>query len=168
MSVYASNSKIVIDLSKLSDYTDICDIMSSHIILNYVYEFCYNGETIKYGMSCDNSRNYGDRIYRQAGRLQGWKRQTLVGPNGSEMYFIDQDYLARTGVHLNRHGMVITVTDMTKQSKEDSDVLERYLIDTYINNHGQAPIGTKDKRTLFEVKKHINDKRLKDLFYEVS
>jgi hypothetical protein len=168
MSVFASNRKIVIDLASLNDYTDICDIMKAHRIITYVYEFCYNGEVIKYGLSADNSRNYGDRIYRQSGRLPGWKRATLVGPNGSEMHFINEDYKAKNGLSLNRHQMKITVTDLSKQTKADCEDLERYLIDTYINIHGVPPIGNKDIRTRFQSRKHHNTKHFMRFFDELA
>jgi hypothetical protein len=168
MSVFASNRKIVIDLASLNDYTDICNIMQSHCIIKYVYEFCYNGQVIKYGLSADNSRNYGDRIYRQSGRLPGWKRPTLVGPNGSEMHFINEDYKAKNGLSLNRHQMKITVTDLSNQTKADCEDLERYLIDTHINIHGVPPIGNKDLRTKFQSRKHHNTKRFMRFFDDLT
>jgi hypothetical protein len=142
--------------------------MKTYNITKYVYEFCYNGQVIKYGLSADHSRNYGDRIYRQAGRLPGWKRSTLVGPNGSEMYFINEDYKAKFGSSLDRHLMHITVTDLSKQTKSDCEDLERYLINTYINIHGVPPIGNKDTRTMFETRKHYNTKQLLSLFHELT
>ena len=168
MSVFASNPKITIDLSKLNDYTDICVIMKKHKITKYVYEFCYNGQVIKYGLSADHSRIYGDRIYRQSGRLPGWKRATLVGPNGSEMHFINEDYKAKNGLSLNRHQMKITVTDLSKQTKTDCEDLERYLIDTHITIHGVPPIGNKDIRTRFESRKHHNTKHFMRFFDELA
>lgn len=166
MSVFASNRKIVIDLSDLDDYTDITDIM--HGVDRYTYEFSFNGETIKYGVSADNARKYGDRLYRQAGHLPGWKRPLLEGPSGAEMDYINRDYINQRGRSLNRHGMIITVTDMTGQTKAECEELERYLIDNYINNHGKAPIGNKDVRTRFAIRKHHNTKHFRNLFNELA
>lgn len=164
MSVYASNKKIIIDLSNISHFSEICDIMKEHAIENYVYEFNFNGTVIKYGMSTDLSRHYGDRIYRQAGHLEGWPLGPLIGPSGSEMYFINQDYYKLTGQNLNRNGMKIIVTDLSNQSKLECEKLEKYLIETHITIHGKAPIGNKDNKTKFYVRKHNNTKRFNELF----
>ena len=164
MSVYASNEKITIDLSKLLNFSQICDIMKKYQIENYVYEFNFNGEVIKYGMSSDQSRHYGERIYRQAGHLEGWPTGMLVGPSGSEMYFINKDYHELTGRNLNRNGMKIIVTNLSKQNKLECEKLEKYLIETYITIHGKAPIGNKDTKTKFYVRKHNNTKHFNELF----
>ena len=164
MSVFASNPKIMIDLSQLNDYTDICNIMKNHNVTKYVYEFRHTGIVIKYGYSADHARIYGDRLYRQAGYLPGWNRPTLVGPSGVEMYFINEDYKAITGVSLSRQLISITVTDLSEQTKENCVELERYLIDTHINICGEPPIGNKDPRTKFEHKKHHNTKHFMRLF----
>ena len=159
MSVFASNRKVVINLTELDDYTDIYGIM--HGIERYTYAFVFNGEVIKYGVSADNARMYGERLYRQAGHLPGWKKPSLTGPSGGDM-----DYINRYGKSLNRHGMVIIVTDMTNCTRAECEDLERYLIDTFINNTGAAPIGNKDPRTLFELRRHHNTKHFKNLFEE--
>lgn len=164
MSVYASNKKITIDLSKLSNFSQICDIMKEHRIEKYVYEFNFNGVVIKYGFSADHSRHYGDRIYRQAGHLNGWPLGVLVGPSGSEMYFINKEYFNKTGRNLNRNGMKIIVTDLSNQNKIECEKLEKFLIETYITINGVAPIGNKDKITKFNVRKHKNEKRFNELF----
>lgn len=164
MSIHASNKKIIIDLAELRDYSDICEIMKYHKITKYVYEFSYNGMVIKYGLSADNSRNYGDRLYRQAGHIPGWPRVSLVGPSGAEMRFINEDYTTKFGSPLHRMHMKITVIDLSNQTDVECEVLERFLINTHITMHGEPPIGNKDNRTQYEVRKLRNEKIIADLF----
>lgn len=164
MSIYASNRKVTIDLAKLRNYSDICSIMKEHKITKYVYEFSHCGKTVKYGFSADNSRNYGERIYRQAGHLTGWAKPPLNGSSGSDMRFVSEDHKLKFGQPIDRMYTKITVTDLSNQTDLDCEVLERYLINTHITMHGEPPIGNKDNRTRYEARKLHNEKNLADLF----
>jgi len=137
-----------IDLAKLTEAAEISRIMKLHNVLYYVYTFEYQGQVIKHGISVDKNSNYGDRIYRQAGHLEGWKYYRLRGPNGNDMRLIDAAYYAKNGEHLNRLGMKIIVRDLTNvpsPSLADKTFhvkqLERQLIREYKDQNDQLPIG---------------------------
>ncbi len=80
-----------ITLTNLNNAADISAVMKELRVVNYVYTFVYQGTVIKHGISVDKKSNFGDRIYRQAGHLEGW-RYRLQGPNGDDMRQIDIDY----------------------------------------------------------------------------
>jgi len=137
-----------IDLAKLTEASEISQIMKLHNVLYYVYTFEYQGQVIKHGISVDKNSNYGDRIYRQAGHLEGWKYYRLRGPSGNDMRLIDTAYYEKNGEHLNRLGMKIVVRDLTNMpspSLADKTFhvkkLERQLIREYEDQNNQLPIG---------------------------
>jgi hypothetical protein len=136
-----------INLSALSRPADVLQIMKNIQAERYVYTFTYQDDIIKHGISTDLKSLYGERIYRQAGHLDGWK-QRLYGPSGDDMIYINADYFAKTGEHLNRLGMKIIIRDLTMiESPSVSDPafhvkkLERDLIKEYFDQHGCLPIG---------------------------
>jgi hypothetical protein len=112
----------VIDLGQLNDFLEITDIMKTLKITNYVYSFIYQQQIIKHGISADNSLTWGERIYRQAGHLNGWARKLAPYSSGSDMQEISDLYYNKTGNFLNRIGMIISVVDLTAvQSPVASD-----------------------------------------------
>jgi hypothetical protein len=144
----ASYPTYIIDLAALLDPIDICTIMAKLEIQNYVYTFVHNGSIIKHGMSADaKSYNMGDRIYRQAGHLDGWKYR-LSGPSGIEMEQISDAYRREVGKPLNRKFTKIIVRDLTNVvSPSVSDefhhikLLERELIKEHQIMYNRLPIG---------------------------
>jgi len=139
-----------IDLNQLTDFLDLTGIMKQLKIVKYNYSFIYQEEVIKYGISADKSCTWGERIYRQAGHLDGWNRKLAPGSSGSDMQDISNEYFTIRGTHLNRTGMVIMVVDM---SDVDSPMindpsyplkkLEREQIKAHIEHTGCSPIGNK-------------------------
>ena len=136
-----------IDLSKLSEPAEISTIMKNLNVVDYVYTFEYQGKIIKHGISVDKKSVRGDRIYRQAGHLDGWPSR-LLGSSGDDMRAINTQYYLQTGEHLNRLGMKIIVRDLTNCSSPSvSDQhfhvkqLERKLIKEYQDQHNSLPIG---------------------------
>jgi hypothetical protein len=150
-----------IELSQLSQAADISAIMKKLDVVYYTYTFDYNGLVIKYGISVDKKSNSGDRIYRQAGHLSGWKYR-LVGPNGNDMRIINDYYFQETGTHLNRVGMKIIVRDLTRVSSPSVDdpvlhvkQLERQLIKEHEKLHGHIPIGNIKDESYLDKKSYI-------------
>jgi hypothetical protein len=162
-----------IDLAPLIDAVGISSIMKSLGVVDYVYTFEYLGQVIKYGISVDKKSIPGDRIYRQAGHLEGWKYR-LRGPNGNDMRAIDADYFAKTGEHLNRRGMKIIVRDLTNVSSPsftDSNLhvkqLERQLIKEYIDAHNCLPIGNIKDEAYLDNKTYVTKSVWDNLFEQV-
>lgn len=151
-----------IDLAKLSQASDISIIMKILKVVDYVYTFSYQGRIIKHGISVDKKSNFGDRIYRQAGNLEGWSYR-LRGPNGSDMRDIDNLYFAETGEHLNRLGVKITVRDLThvpSPSIVDEALhvkqLERQLIKEYTDQNNRLPIGNIKDESYIDNKTYVS------------
>lgn len=161
-----------IDLSKLELYTDITDIMLQLGVERYVYAFVFKKLVIKYGISTKNHTGpAGERIYRQAGHLEGWSNR-LHGPSGADMRIIDQDYFDKYGEHLNRNEMVLIIMDLTNVENphvSDPDwpckVLERKLIKEYTNKTGSPPIGNKDTESYIDGKGYVAKDTWDNLFH---
>ncbi len=159
-----------ITLTNLNNAADISAVMKELGVVNYVYTFVYQGTVIKHGISVDKKSNYGDRIYRQAGHLEGW-RYRLQGPNGDDMRQIDNDYFQKTGEHLNRMGMTIVVCDLTNtDSPSITDPvmhvkqLERQLIREYQDTYGHAPIGNIKDEAYIDSKTYVTPQVWANLF----
>jgi hypothetical protein len=161
-----------INLATLIDAVDISSIMKSLSVVDYVYTFEFRGQVIKHGISVDKKSIPGDRIYRQAGHLEGWKYR-LRGPNGNDMRLIDSDYFAKTGQHLNRMGMKIIVRDLTNVSSPslaDCNLhvkqLERELIKEYVNTHNRLPVGNIKDEAHIDNKAYVTKSTWSKLFEE--
>lgn len=160
-----------IDLSKLDSYTDITSIMLILDIEQYVYSFVFKDQIIKYGISTKNQTGpAGERIYRQAGHLEGWSTR-LHGPSGSDMRIIDQDYFNERGEHLNRNEMVLVIMDLTAAENPnvaDPDwpckVLERKLIKEHVERTGKLPIGNKKTESHMDSRGYVGKKLWNSLF----
>jgi hypothetical protein len=159
-----------IDLSTLNNSADISAIMKALDIIYYVYTFEYIGTVLKHGFSVDEKSNFGDRIYRQAGHLEGWPSQ-LCGPNGNDMRLIDARYFKKTGKHLNRIGTTITVRDLTRvpsPSAGDPHMhvkkLEGRLIEDYKDIYGALPIGNIKDESYINSKTYVPESIWNNLF----
>ena len=159
-----------INLADLSEAAGISWIMKSLGVVDYVYTFEYQGTVIKHGISVDKKSNAGDRIYRQAGHLEGWKYR-LYGPNGNDMRLINDEYFKKTGEHLNRLGIKIIVRDLTNQRSPSAadpylhvKQLERQLIKEYKEKHGCLPIGNIKDESYIDNKTYVSDRTFSALF----
>jgi hypothetical protein len=157
-----------IDLGKLYEASQICELMKSKQITHYVYIFTCTRGVVKYGYSADNSRTYGDRIYRQAGHLDGWNRK-LGGSSGSDMRIIAENYQNKYNETLDRNNMQLVIIDLSNYDVPESleshcKNLERMLIDDSVDRHGSAPIGNIDNVTESTVRRHKNTKQLEKFF----
>ena len=159
-----------IDLAKLDRAADILQIMKHASVRKYVYTFSYLDNIIKHGISGDLKSNPGDRIYRQAGHLDGWKSR-LYGPCGADMICINADYFAKTGEHLNRLGMKIKIYDLTNvESPSVADPmfhvkqLERQLIKEYFDEHNCLPIGNIKDEAYVDNKAYVSKEQFGAIF----
>lgn len=157
---------IQIDLSKCKDFTDVKRIMKNYGIEKYTYTFGCKEGILKHGLSGDENSQIGERIYRQAGHLQGWKKR-LSSSSGSDMRIISEDYQAKYGKPLDRNEMWIRVYDFTDAQFPDTEIElhEEHLIEESIKaNEGRPPIGNKDYKTKRRAIKAKNITTLQKLF----
>jgi len=157
-------------------YSEILKAMKSLKISDYVYAFIFNGIVIKYGLSIpsNTTSDSGERIYRQAGNLDGWGIR-LHGSSGKDMIDIDAEYFAQTGNHLNRNGMKIIIMDQTEiQSPNASDKkwhvkqLERKLIKEHVDQFGYKPIGNIKDEAYIDGKAFVSVDLWNNLFEDTN
>lgn len=150
-----------IDVSKLNDPYDICKMMRKAKIDKYVYEIMWKGIVIKYGMSADNSRAYGERLYRQIGHSKSWGAKRLVCSSGSDWRIIEEDFFNMYGFDLDKDQLRIKLWDATSYPFETINpwdevyFMEQELIRKYKEVVGTKPIGNiNDDRNII-YKSHI-------------
>ena len=144
------NKKIImIDLGACDSWTDVSKILKQHGIKYYTYSFISKNGILKHGRSADNQPHWGERIYRQAGHLEGWDGR-LRSSSGSDMRIIAEEYQKKYNEVLDRKDISIRVVDCTDASDPEREtiVIEEYLIsETMKHNGGCAPLGNKDTKT---------------------
>jgi len=164
---------IRIDLSKCQDWTDVSKIMKEYGIEKYTYTFGCKAEVLKHGLSGDTKSQIGDRIYRQAGHLEGWNGR-LSSQSGSDMRIIADDYRSKYNKILDRKDVWIQVHDFTDSHDPDLEIEmhEDHLIQESIKaNQGRAPMGNKDyktKKRAFKAKNTISIQKLFEGFENES
>lgn len=164
--MFTPKQVIRIDLAKCKDWTDVSKIMKSYGIKKYTYTFGCKEGVLKHGLSGDTRSQMGDRIYRQAGHLEGWNGR-LSSQSGSDMRIIADDYRAKYGRVLDRKNVWIQVNDFSNADDPDYmiEAHEEYLIEESIKaNNGRAPMGNKDYRTHRRSFRAKNTIRIKQLF----
>jgi hypothetical protein len=126
---------------------DICTILKEHNIDWYVYQITYKGVVLKYGMSADNSKNYGERLYRQISHAESWGEKRNGGSSGADWRIIEDDFFKEYGIKIDIKDVTIRVWDVTNypfQSTvpwDEVNYIEQSLIKTYIDIVGEKPIG---------------------------
>ena len=157
---------IRIDLSKCRDWTDVKKIMKHYGIKKYTYTFGCSDGVLKHGLSGDTKSQIGDRIYRQAGHLEGWSGR-LNSPSGSDMRIIADEYRVKYSKTLDRKDVWIQVYDFTDANDPDTEIEmhEEHLIQESIKaNQGRAPMGNKDYKTMKRSSKAKNTLSIQNLF----
>jgi hypothetical protein len=135
---------LVGELSKPSDISKILKVFS---IRKYIYRIVYKGIVIKYGMSMDNSKNFGERIYRQIGHCKSWDKERLNGSSGSDFRIIEEDFNKLYGSEIDHKFITITIYNLTNYVYQTTDEwteiisIENSLIEDYVRLVGQKPIG---------------------------
>lgn len=136
-----------IDVGQISDPFEISKLMKSLGIKKYCYRIMYKGIVIKYGMSADNSRNCGERIYRQIGHSASWGSQRLNGSSGADWRIVEEDFYNEYGIHIDKNYISIRVWDFTNfpfqtyNPWDEVNAIEAQLIDEYVRLIGKKPIG---------------------------
>lgn len=136
-----------INVKELECPYDLSLFMKSHKIEKYLYQIMYKGIVIKYGMSADNSRNYGERIYRQIGHLRSWGAQRLNGSSGSDWRIVEEDFETLYNMSIDKDHVKIKIWDLTDYPFTTINpwnevlVLESQLIARYVEAVGEKPIG---------------------------
>lgn len=159
-----------IKLAELSAPIEISDIFRSLEIGSYVYTFDREGIILKAGMSLNKSDTPGERIYRQAGHIDGWDTP-LLGASGSDFLAIAEKYKAITGKTLSRMDVSIKIYDLTDETSpnvadEHFHVkrLERALIKEHIDIHGVLPIGNTKDESYIDNKAYISREVFNGIF----
>lgn len=149
-----------LDISKINDAYDICRMMRQAKIDKYVYEIMWKGIVIKYGMSADNSRTYGERLYRQIGHSKSWCGKRLVCSSGSDWRIIEEDFLNTYGMDLDKNYLHVKIWDVTNYPFETINpwdevyFMEQELIRKYKEVVGSKPIGNinDDKNIIYKAR----------------
>jgi len=163
--------KYHIDGAKLSNPSLICNILAHYNIDKYLYRIVYKGIVIKFGMSADNSRNYGDRLYRQIGHSASWSNSLrLRGHSGADWRVIEEDFKLTYGIDISVTDCKITVWDVTNypfesiNSRDEILAMEAELINNYESVVGQKPIGNINDEAWYMEKAHIKKETLSNIF----
>jgi hypothetical protein len=134
--------------------------MRKATIDKYVYEIMWKGLVIKYGMSADNSRAYGERLYRQIGHSKNWGAQRLVCSSGSDWRIIEEDFEKEYGLPLDKDSLQVTIWDASNYPFETINpwdevyFMEQELIRKYKEVVGVKPIGNinDDKNIIYKAR----------------
>ncbi len=164
--MFEPKQTILIDLGKCRDWTDVKKIMKHYGIKKYTYTFGCKEGVLKHGLSGDTNSQAGDRIYRQAGHLEGWNGR-LTSASGSDMRIIADDYRAKYKRTLDRREVWIQVYDFSNAIDPDLEIEmhEQHLINESIKcNNGTAPMGNKDYKTRRTTVRAKNTLMIQELF----
>jgi len=161
----------LIDLSKIHSPYRICHILKTKNVHKYIYQVIHNGVLIKYGMSADRSRNYGERLYRQVSHMESWGDLRNTGSSGADFRIIESDYYKKYGTKMNKNLVKIKVFDMTnfpyKSTCHRDEILkiESYLIDEYTRIFGDKPIGNiNDDDHMFKKTSYVSKDTVDSIF----
>ena len=136
-----------INVGMLSDPFEISKILKEYKIRKYCYRIMFKGIVIKYGMSADNSKNCGERIYRQVGHSASWGEQRLNGSSGADWRIVEEDFHKEYGIQIDKNHMTIRIWDFTDfafqtyNPWDEVNAIEAQLIDEYVKLIGEKPIG---------------------------
>jgi hypothetical protein len=161
-----------IDVSKLPDAYEICRVMKTHKIDKYVYKIMWKGLVIKFGMSADNSKNYGDRLYRQIGHSASWDKSRLVCSSGSDWRIIEEDFEKLYGLPLDKNSLSIIIYNLTNypfetfHPQKEIYAIEQSLINQYKRVVGSKPLGNINDDKNIEKWNRVTKKTWNGLFDE--
>lgn len=164
----------IIDVSLLNDPYEICHFMKNHNIDWYLYRIKFKGIVLKFGMSADKSRNFGDRIYRQIAHAESWGKIRNTGSSGADWRIVEDDFYKQYGIKVDKQFMEIKLWDLTKYSfistNPRNEVLrmENELIESYINIAGEKPIGNINDEAYIKTKGLVPLSVVQNLFYLVE
>ena len=161
-----------INVGKLADPYDICHLLKQHKINKYVYRIMYKGIVLKYGMSADRSRNYGDRLYRQIAHSESWGARRNNGSSGADWRIIETDFENLYGFKIDKAHVTIKIWNMSNYPFVSIDpwtevyYTEQTLIENYSTIVGEKPIGNINDDANYKRKGHIRRDTFGGLFEE--
>ena len=140
-----------IDLSSLTVPAEITHYFKAHSIDRYVYCITFKDVVLKFGMSAASAdtREWGERVYRQLGHCRSWGVNRISGASGAEWNEIEFDFLLKYGIGLDHKDIVLKIWDVTNYDyvshnpKLEVEKMEAELIHNYTAMTGIKPIGNK-------------------------
>lgn len=147
-----------IDVKSLTSPYEICKRMSAAKIDKYIYRINYKGIVLKYGMSADKSRAYGERLYRQIGHAESWGNKRLVCSSGADWRIIEDDFKKLYGYPIDKDDLKICIWDTTNypfttiNPWDEIYHMEQELILKYKEIVGSKPLGNinDDKNIMYK------------------
>ena len=134
-------NQIIIKLKHLEKPRDITHKFDHHRIGCYIYEFSANGIVIKYGMSMNESRDLGERVYRQAAHLSGWNR-IADSSAGDDILEAVKRFEDHQKIFIYRNDVILTVWDLGRILNETQvKQREAQVIHDYHIAHKRMPYG---------------------------
>ena len=136
-----------IDVGNLTKPYEICEIMKNKGTDWYIYRITYDGIVLKYGISADNSKNNGERIYRQIAHGSFWGPLQNHGSSGRDFRGVEDALFDKYGITIDRARLSVKIYDVTNYDFQTMDpfkeieVMESELVDRYVEATGQKPIG---------------------------
>ena len=130
----------------------VSHIFSAGKIRIYVYEMLHKHPltnqwiTVKYGLSADNAKNWGDRLYSQLGHLNSWEVRLNRG-GGAEFKNVMERFKLAYDADMDHRNMFLNVWDLTNYSfvQEEPTVevrqFESELLRRYSNTFDRLPVG---------------------------
>ena len=175
MPVNLNSPTLTIPVKDLVQASDLCGILKAHGIEQYSYSVKhFNPATqtydiMKIGMSADNARNFGDRIYRQVANLPGWPNMPRSGC-GKDIITVVYEYQLETGLIVHKDDCVVEIWDVTNEPQRGLDVkraaedAENELLGQYEKIHNKLPIGNPKDTRKSTSKPFVTNSLFNDLF----
>jgi hypothetical protein len=161
----------IINFKNLTLPSDITAIFKKLGIDYYLYQFSFLGIVLKYGMSADNSGDWGERVCRQAGHGPFWGEDfQFRSSSGAEFRIILEEFKRKYGIDVLKDGLVLRVWDVTNYPFDSMDpwmevnTMERQLIEDYVNVMGEKPVGNIDQEVDYRKRARIRKEDFNSLF----
>lgn len=156
--------QFTIILASLATPREICYIMEKRNVKYYTYTFHTNETVIKEGKAADNewmAGTWGNRIYRQAGGIDGWGSNRLNDTSALKMRSLMREHFS----NLDRYKIAITVYDYTEELKDCDD----FEVDRFLLNEEDKKVKEHIKKFGIAPKLNIapTKSRPKPMFYEM-
>jgi hypothetical protein len=151
---------------------DLSLSMKNLKISKYLYQVTFKGIVLKYGMSADNSRSFGERIYRQIGHSKSWGNSRLTGSSGSDWRIIEEDFFNLYGIEIDRNFMVVKIWDVSNYPFTtinpwfEINAIEQQLIERYVLAVGEKPLGNINDESNAIIRPAISKNTWQQLFEE--
>ena len=161
----------ILNVADLQDPYDICHFMKKHNIDWYLYRVKYKGIVLKFGMSADRSRNFGDRVYRQIAHAESWNDLRNTGSSGADWRIIEEDFYNLYGIKIDKNHLEIKIWDLTNYPwfstvpRNEVIRMENELIEEYTKIVGEKPIGNINDEAQIKSKGLVPIDALAKLFY---